>query len=443
MEAALTWSALAVLAQALQPFTALPTGQPAPALAPVDTGGARIVAEGLRGAPVSGAVGESQYVQVAAGMMTILDKASGVAAGAPRPVSALYAAASDQRGMRACAAQSGVPVSILYDHLARRWVIGYLAGGGAYLCLATSAGPNAAGRYQARALALQPPAARHPVLAIWRDDLILSYDTRVCGIARTMTAARNPVLQCRSLPRGGVVPASLQPQAAVPAGTPALLLALDASAAGWGNALTLWRYRPADNALSAPLSIPVAPFRLACTACIAQPYGGAALPAHGDRLAPGAVFDGQALLLNHTVAERDGRIGIRWYEIRAPYGAVQVYQQGGYAPDAEQRWMGSIGIDKAGDIALGYAVSSGATASGVRYTGRLRTDPPGRLQQEETIVNGSGAQSTADGLRVPAGALSLDPTDGCTFWYTQHYIQSSGAQAWQSRIASFRFRRCN
>ncbi|HEU4775641.1 MAG TPA: hypothetical protein VFS95_02380 [Telluria sp.] len=432
----------------MQPFSALPTGQAAPALPPVDTGGARIVAEGLRGAPVTGAVGERQYVQAAAGMMTILDKASGVAAGPPRPVSALYAATSDQRGMRACALQSSVPVSVLYDYPARRWVIAYLAAGGATLCLATSAGPNAAGRYQARALALRPPATRHPILAVWRDDLILSYDsaqrdTRVCGIGRAMAAEHNPVLRCRSLPRSGAVPASLQPQALVAAGTPALLLALDASDAGWGSALTLWRYRPADNALSAPVSIPVARFSQACAACIAQPFGGAALPAHADRLSPGAVYDGQALLLNHTVAEGDGRTAIRWYEVRAPFGAAQVYQQGSYAPDAEQRWMGSIGIDKAGDIALGYALSSGATASGIRYTGRVRTDPPGRLQQEETIVNGSGAQSRAEDLSVPAGALSLDPTDGCTFWYTQHYIQSSGAQAWRSRIASFKFRRCN
>jgi hypothetical protein len=64
------------------------------------------------------------------------------------------------------------------------------------------------------------------------------------------------------------------------------------------------------------------------------------------------------------------------------------------------------------------------------------------MQQEETIVNGSGVQTTPIGLAVPAGALSLDPADGCTFWYTQQYIQTSGPAAWQTRIASFKFRRC-
>lgn len=444
----MTWLSIAVLAQALQPFSALPAGPATPALPPVDTGGARIVAEGLRGGPVSGAVGENQYVQVAGGMMAIFDKASGVAAGSPRPLAALYSATSDQRGMQACAQQSTAPASILYDHLARRWTIAYLAGGGNWLCLATSAGPNAGGRYQARALALQPSAIRAPVLALWRDGLVLSYDSgeqasRVCGISQGTLAARFPSLRCRGLPRSGVIAATLQPQADIPAGTPALLLALDTANGGWGSDLLLWRYGPGDNALSGPAAIPVAPFSQPCAACIAQPRGGAALPAHADRLAPRAVYDGFTLLANHTVTQADGRTGIRWYDIRSPYGAPQVYQQGSYAPDARQRWMGSIGIDKAGDIALGYAVSSAAVASAIAYTGRVRTDPPGRLEQEETIVNGSGVQSTADGLSIPAGALTLDPADACTFWYTQQYIQSSSTAAWQSRIAAFKFRRCN
>lgn len=447
MEAMLTGVSIAILAQALQAFSALPTGQPAPALPPVDTGGARMVAEGLRGAPVSGAVGERQYLQAAAGMLLVVDKASG-AAGPARAVNGLYAAASSQRGMRACAARSTAPVSVLYDHTAQRWIIGYLAGGGAWLCLATSAGANAAGRYLARALALQPAAIGPANLALWRDALILNYDigeraSRACVIDQTSLGEYFPALRCRSVPHPGVIAASLAPHGTIPAGTPALLLSLATPQAGSGSALLLWRYRPRENTLSAPITLAVAPFSQACHACIAQPYGGAALPAHAQQLAPGAVYDGRAILTNHTVTEADGRTAIRWYEIRAPHGVPQVYQQGSLAPDAEQRWMGSIGVDKAGDIALSYAVVSSATASGIRYTGRVRSDPPGRLQQEEVIVNGSGVQSTADGLSVPAGALSLDPADGCTFWFTQQYIQSSSAAAWQSRIASFKFRRCN
>ena len=55
--------------------------------------------------------------------------------------------------------------------------------------------------------------------------------------------------------------------------------------------------------------------------------------------------------------------GIRWYEVRNPAnGAPSIYQQGTYAPDDSptnplSRWMGSIAMDKQGDIALGYSAS--------------------------------------------------------------------------------------
>lgn len=447
MEASLAWSWIAALAQALQPFSALPPGPAAHPLPPVDTGGARMVAEGLRGAPVSGAAGPTQYVQVANATMAVYDKASGTLSAPPSPLAALYAAASPERGMRACALHGAGPAQVLYDHIGRRWVLGWLAGTGGYLCLAASAGPNAAGRFHVHALRLQSPGTGHPQIALWRDALLLSFDlagraTRMCAIDSAALTSRYPAMRCRDIARGGVAAASLAPQAVLPAGTPALLLALDASDSGSGSTVSLWRYAPADNTISAALAVPVARYAIACAACIAQPPGGAPLSSHARQLAPRAQYDGRALVFNHTVVQPGGQTGIRWYELRAPFGAVQIYQQGTYAPDAEQRWMGSIGIDKAGDIALAYAVSSEATAAGIRYTGRVHTDPPGRMQQEETIVNGSGVQSTPAGLALPAGALSLDPVDGCTFWYTQQYIQTSGPAAWQTRIASFKFRRC-
>ena len=73
--------------------------------------------------------------------------------------------------------------------------------------------------------------------------------------------------------------------------------------------------------------------------------------------------------------------GVRWYEIRRNRPATtRVYQQGTFAPaDGVHRWMGSIAQDKKGDMALGYSVVNGTTVfPGIRYTGRLAGDPPGR-----------------------------------------------------------------
>ena len=70
----------------------------------------------------------------------------------------------------------------------------------------------------------------------------------------------------------------------------------------------------------------------------------------------------QTLLFNHTVAA-DGdpshrHSGIRWYELRSSKAAPWfIYQQGTYAPDENDRWIGSIAMDRHGDIALGFDVS--------------------------------------------------------------------------------------
>jgi hypothetical protein len=38
--------------------------------------------------------------------------------------------------------------------------------------------------------------------------------------------------------------------------------------------------------------------------------------------------------------------------------------------------------------------------------------------------------------------MSVDPTDDCTFWYTQEYGKNGGAN-WQSHVVSFKFNSCN
>ena len=109
------------------------------------------------------------------------------------------------------------------------------------------------------------------------------------------------------------------------------------------------------------------------------------------RLAYRNFGDHQALVANHSVTAGSS-VGVRWYEIRNP-AAPAVYQQGTYAPDSSYRWMGSIAMDKAGNIALGYSVSSGSIHPAVRYTGRASSDTLGTLQGETSIIEGTGSQT--------------------------------------------------
>jgi hypothetical protein len=207
--------------------------------------------------------------------------------------------------------------------------------------------------------------------------------------------------------------------------------------------VAMWRYSWTRDTLSDRFDLPVAPFTVACTgraggACIAQPRGGVLLPAHAGQLAPAIAFANDAVVLNHTVAMPEGTAGVRWYEIREPFGAARVDQQETFAPDATHRWMGAIGMDKSGNVALGYAVSASDTAAGMRYTARLRGDAPGRMQSEQFVANGQGVQEGQARLPYSAGSMAIDPADGCTFWFTHQYAGPSSERAWRTRVAQFK-----
>src|SRR6202040_353124 len=102
--------------------------------------------------------------------------------------------------------------------------------------------------------------------------------------------------------------------------------------------------------------------------------------------------DHEAMVVAHAV-KTTSSAGMRWYELRPSAGLLTVHQQGTYAPDTAYRWMGSIATDLAGDMALGYSVSSSSVHPQIRYTGRLVSDALGTMPQgEETLFAGAGSQ---------------------------------------------------
>ena len=158
----------------------------------------------------------------------------------------------------------------------------------------------------------------------------------------------------------------------------------------------------------------------------------------------------ESLVTNQSVEATQGVAGARWYEIRRDgAGTYSLYQQGTYAPgDGVHRWMGSIAMDKKGNMALGYSVVNGVDVfPGIRYTGRLASDPPGQMTLgEETIINGSGVQLTTNSRWGDYTDITVDPTDDCTFWYVNEYYtlagQLSSAAGWQTRVGTFKLPGC-
>src|SRR6266849_2479314 len=167
------------------------------------------------------------------------------------------------------------------------------------------------------------------------------------------------------------------------------------------------------------------------------------------RLAYRNFKDHEALVTSQSVEAAPGVAGERWYEIRRTGGTYSLYQQGTYAPgDGVHRWMGSIAMDKLGDMGLGYSVVNGTTVfPGIRYTGRLAGDPLGQMTLGEgTIINGSGVQTTTNSRWGDYTDMTVDPVDDCTFWYVNEYYLTSGTAAdtrpWHTRIASFKLPGC-
>jgi hypothetical protein len=155
--------------------------------------------------------------------------------------------------------------------------------------------------------------------------------------------------------------------------------------------------------------------------------------------------DHASLVVNHSVTAGSS-IGVRWYEIQSPLttnGPYTVFQQGTFGPDPTYRWMGSAAMDKAGDISIGFSASSSSINPGIRYTGRVPSDPLGTLESEATIQFGTGSQTTNLNRWGDYSALRIDPADDCTFWYSTEYLQTNGTFNWNTHIGSFIFPGCN
>jgi hypothetical protein len=179
------------------------------------------------------------------------------------------------------------------------------------------------------------------------------------------------------------------------------------------------------------------------------------------RLAYRNFGDHQSLVVNHTVDVVDqtnaaGRNGVRWYEVRLGH-TVSVYQQGTFAPldptNPLWRWMGSAAMDNGGDLAVGYSASGPNYFPSVHYAGRRPADPLGQLGQGEAVMfAGLGIEANTGifPFRNRWGdysALTVDPNDDCTFWYTNEYLAPNAPTDilpvdWHTRIGSFRFPQC-
>ena len=440
----------------------------------------------------NGEAGANQYVEMVNTNFIVFSKTGKVL----RPSTAINQLWSKTKSE--CATHNDGDPVVVYDQLANRWLLSQfiVANSGEQYgeCVAISKTSNATGAYYLYTFLFgYDTFFDYPKIGVWPDGYYMSANEfpnssvtssgagafvfersqmlqgRPARYVYFDEAANNPTPATQYI---GQLPGDLDGSTLPPAGTPNLFAEVDdpstippTTAGDTGFDMRLWRFhvdwtKPSNSTFGndgqPSYTLPVAPFvRPQCVYgygpnCIPQKGGPQNLDTLGDRLMfrlPYRQFsDHASLLVNHTVVA-DARAGVRWYEVRLPSGggAPSVYQQGTYAPaDGLWRWMGSVAMDRNGDIALGYSASGPADYPSVRYTGRAAGDPLGQMTQaEQTAYTGSGPQTQVEGRWGDYSDLSVDPTDDCTFWYAQEYLGDDLIfGAWRTRIASFKFPGC-
>jgi hypothetical protein len=101
-------------------------------------------------------------------------------------------------------------------------------------------------------------------------------------------------------------------------------------------------------------------------------------------------------------------------------------------------------MDSNQDIAIGFSRSSSASGDypALVYAGRVPSDAAGTLESEVTLLQGSGSQTGGGSRWGDYSSLTVDPTDDCTFWFTEEYQAVNGGFDWHTAIGSFIFPGC-
>ncbi len=425
----------------------------------------------------TGDIGPNHYVQ-AVNLSFAIYSRTGAAALRPRQrqhaLQPAWAASAKRQN-------DGDPI-VLYDQLADRWLISQFAlpnypRGPFYQCIAISQTPDPTGawyRYQFTVSSIK--MNDYPKFGVWPDGYYMSVNqfnqgTLSWGGEGVVVFERTKMLAGQTARMvyfdlyntdanlGGMLPADWDGATQPPAGAPNPYTIVDDDAWGYSpDQLQIWNFHvdwtnTASSTFTKAGTVAVDAFDSnmcgGARNCIPQPGG---IEGRRDRRPPDVPPPVPQLRRlpdprpqPHGGCQRRGP-GRRAL-VRAPQhrlGLGSSTSQATYSPDATHRWMASVAMNGKGEIALGYTASSTSVYPSVRFTGRVPTDPLGQMTQgENTIVAGTGYQTHSSGRWGDYSQMSVDPTDDCTFWYTQEYYATPNSSAgWQTRIGSFKLPLC-
>jgi hypothetical protein len=479
----------------------------------------------------SGAVGYTHYLQAVNKMVALYQKDgtlvemapfgtfwSSAASSVPPPPTTLCLDPANHHGQP----------YVIYDHLSMRWVVMDVAYsnvdiGPYYLCIAVSKSnqpilasppppfPLPAGTYFSNtnwyyfAIPVEVDTQAYypdqPKLSLWTDGYYISadlYDVQSNGTVYNYRGAKVWAVNRAHLINGwtstfryvgrylpeqmsymGLAPSNLLGDPP-PTGTPNYFASYEP------GSIYLWEFRvnwlnPDYSTFGKPLYPGQPNYTLAAPVgyysgdriVVPQPDTDELVDSHSERLMTPLqyrIVDGiPSLWAAYTLVDQDVT-KLSWHEIQfAQDGSPNIVQTGLYKPDSTKwRWLPSLAVDRAGNMAMGYSISEPDPPCingcpplypSIAYAGRLRTDAAGFLPLTENFLyKGTGSQydspldgSDLDGPDGPwgrASQMSIDPLDDCVFWYTNMYYDAPADPAapanydWKTRIGFFALKEC-
>lgn len=380
----------------------------------------------------------------------------------------------------------GDPV-VLYDTFEDRWILTDFAfkldaqnnvinPPGSFQCFAASkTGDPVNGGWNFYSINTTGGLGDYPKFGIWPDGLYMSanmfdyaasgcadpscfQNVRVYAFNKAQMYGGAPAVQSVSFDAPSaeftLLPANSRLQAGTPpSGSPNYFSVV------WQftNVISFYKFhvdwiRPALSTFSGP-SKSTAPASWATAPSTVPEQGGNALDTLRTRLMMQNQYTNlggvESLWNSHTVrGSTTSQAAVRYYQVAVTGGNVgsTTTQASTFNPSTTvSRFIPSVAVDRAGDMAIGYSTSSSTTFPAIKYAGRLSDDAVNTITQTETsLIDGTGSQSgNCDGTCTRWGdysAMTLDP-DGCTFWFTSEYYATTGLND-RTRIGSFKFSQC-
>jgi hypothetical protein len=423
-----------------------------------------------------GAVGPNHYVQMLNSQLAVFRKNGQLLLG-PAPIASLW---SGFGGI--CESDNDGDPVVRYDSLADRWLVSQFAtvegdNDKNRQCIAISKGPDpAAGQWFLYAFETKTGGPGtgvfpdYPKIGVWPDAYYMgtqrgfpSSGLDVWAFERDKMLAGQPARQVQFSVAGSslfLMPSDLNGQRPPP-GTPNFFVRhVDGKLFGGVDRLEIFEFKvnwanPTQSTFSLSTQIPVTAFNATLCGdmfsgnCATQPGTPVKLETMPAWLMWRLQYRNfgafQTLVANHTVNvdPATDRAGIRWYELRrVGAGPWTKFQEGTHAPDSNHRFMGSIAMDRSGNVALGYTASGTNLFPSVRLASRRATDPLGTLSGETTLKAGEGSQTDLSARWGDYSSMEVDPTDPCVFWYTSQYMRATSDADWRTRITAIRMGSC-